>query len=120
MGSETAAARHRLLSPASHLPNPHAGARGGDSPARPASRRREPPAWLRNRPGWRPPASAHRRSPCRAPAHRDRKSTRLHSSHLVISYVVFCLKKKTNFISGSTLTITHHPQLEVRTARLGV
>src|SRR5256885_8377224 len=27
-------------------------------------------------------------------AHRDRKSTRLNSSHLVISYAVFCLKKK--------------------------
>src|SRR5688500_19756182 len=27
--------------------------------------------------------------------HRDRKSTRLNSSHLVISYAVFCLKKKT-------------------------
>src|SRR6266446_9916605 len=30
-------------------------------------------------------------SPC---ASRDRKSTRLNSSHLVISYAVFCLKKK--------------------------
>src|SRR2546426_3380946 len=29
-----------------------------------------------------------------APA-EDRKSTRLNSSHLVISYAVFCLKKKT-------------------------
>src|SRR5256885_14913846 len=28
------------------------------------------------------------------PAVRDRKSTRLNSSHLVISYAVFCLKKK--------------------------
>src|SRR3989454_4577728 len=28
---------------------------------------------------------------------RDRKSTRLNSSHLVISYAVFCLKKKINF-----------------------
>src|SRR5688500_3857738 len=28
------------------------------------------------------------------PAHEDRKSTRLNSSHLVISYAVFCLKKK--------------------------
>src|SRR5438132_5763330 len=28
--------------------------------------------------------------------HRDRKSTRLNSSHTVISYAVFCLKKKTN------------------------
>src|SRR5256885_3246702 len=27
--------------------------------------------------------------------HGDRKSTRLNSSHLVISYAVFCLKKKT-------------------------
>src|SRR5256885_2998980 len=29
-------------------------------------------------------------------ARRDRKSTRLNSSHLVISYAVFCLKKKNN------------------------
>src|SRR2546426_6304157 len=29
----------------------------------------------------------------------DRKSTRLNSSHLVISYAVFCLKKKKNFTS---------------------
>src|SRR5256885_8784884 len=29
-----------------------------------------------------------------APQHPDRKSTRLNSSHLVISYAVFCLKKK--------------------------
>src|SRR5256885_14232006 len=28
------------------------------------------------------------------PRSRDRKSTRLNSSHLVISYAVFCLKKK--------------------------
>src|SRR5256885_8487825 len=27
---------------------------------------------------------------------QDRKSTRLNSSHLVISYAVFCLKKKNN------------------------
>src|SRR5256885_12696323 len=31
--------------------------------------------------------------PCAGPR-RDRKSTRLNSSHLVISYAVFCLKKK--------------------------
>src|SRR5256885_3899702 len=29
-------------------------------------------------------------------AEEDRKSTRLNSSHLVISYAVFCLKKKKN------------------------
>src|SRR5205807_7847006 len=30
---------------------------------------------------------------------RDRKSTRLNSSHLVISYAVFCLKKKKGIVS---------------------
>src|SRR5256885_6978854 len=30
----------------------------------------------------------------RVPVDEDRKSTRLNSSHLVISYAVFCLKKK--------------------------
>src|SRR5256885_8579269 len=39
----------------------------------------------------------------RAPPHRktlglDRKSTRLNSSHLVISYAVFCLKKKKRIV----------------------
>src|SRR5207244_12122464 len=29
------------------------------------------------------------------PGRRDRKSTRLNSSHQIISYAVFCLKKKT-------------------------
>src|SRR5258708_11032289 len=29
---------------------------------------------------------------------RDRKSTRLNSSHQIISYAVFCLKKKNTFI----------------------
>src|SRR5256885_7301209 len=29
---------------------------------------------------------------------RDRKSTRLNSSHLVISYAVFCLKKKNRLL----------------------
>src|SRR5256885_9712859 len=31
---------------------------------------------------------------------RDRKSTRLNSSHLVISYAVFCLKKKKRTLSS--------------------
>src|SRR5256885_9480034 len=35
----------------------------------------------------------------------DRKSTRLNSSHLVISYAVFCLKKKKN-----TPTVPLHPR----------
>src|SRR2546426_11109048 len=42
------------------------------------------------------PADADLEVRPRSPAepHRDRKSTRLNSSHLVISYAVFCLKKK--------------------------
>src|SRR2546426_9280080 len=34
-----------------------------------------------------------------AVARADRKSTRLNSSHLVISYAVFCLKKKTDTVT---------------------
>src|SRR5256885_7019544 len=46
--------------------------------------------------GSLPVACAHsRRLECAARA-LDRKSTRLNSSHLVISYAVFCLKKKTS------------------------
>src|SRR5256885_11156447 len=33
---------------------------------------------------------------------QDRKSTRLNSSHLVISYAVFCLKKKKENYYGAT------------------
>src|SRR2546426_1535633 len=35
---------------------------------------------------------------------RDRKSTRLNSSHLVISYAVFCLKKKTTLRECTSAT----------------
>src|SRR5256885_4583145 len=43
---------------------------------------------------------------------QDRKSTRLNSSHLVISYAVFCLKKKKKyFINRPTSPqYTHHPR----------
>src|SRR3989442_6512885 len=41
--------------------------------------------------------------------YRDRKSTRLNSSHVRISYVVFCLKKKNDELT-SRYTIQHlHP-----------
>src|SRR5256885_8974712 len=38
----------------------------------------------------------------------DRKSTRLNSSHLVISYAVFCLKKKNN--NNCLITLDGHTQ----------
>src|SRR3989454_6309279 len=40
------------------------------------------------------PCSVTVRSPSGVSKNTDRKSTRLNSSHLVISYAVFCLKKK--------------------------
>src|SRR2546429_1581573 len=50
--------------------------------------------------------------PPRVIKQRDRKSTRLNSSHGYISYAVFCLKKKkTNRITGRTIcrpTMTEH------------
>src|SRR3712207_8999931 len=39
---------------------------------------------------------------------RDRKSTRLNSSHANISYAVFCLKKKTNLTLQPIVTDAHH------------
>src|SRR5947207_11985750 len=63
----------------------------------PASRGEQALAELR----WRCPGSRISRSPwaagppqCEAESDEDRKSTRLNSSHTVISYAVFCLKKK--------------------------
>src|SRR5256885_8151998 len=41
----------------------------------------------------------------------DRKSTRLNSSHLVISYAVFCLKKKKNTSRGSDRTGLSCPRI---------
>src|SRR5438552_4617382 len=37
----------------------------------------------------------------------DRKSTRLNSSHQIISYAVFCLKKKKNVQRYCNITINH-------------
>src|SRR5690625_6223296 len=42
----------------------------------------------------------------RVPGERDRKSTRLNSSHVAISYAVFCLKKK----KKANDTHRHHRQ----------
>src|SRR5690349_23751228 len=57
--------------------------------SRPGRRRTAPPR--------RRPRARSCRRPCRADGGRekpDRKSTRLNSSHVEISYAVFCLKKK--------------------------
>src|SRR5256884_8424932 len=78
-----------------------------------------PPVWWRNH--WpRETAMMREQADCRSPSacptvsptdlqsispvlQRDRKSTRLNSSHGYISYAVFCLKKKKNNSYKSTL-----------------
>src|SRR5256885_9613310 len=53
----------------------------------------------------RPPTRGLGRPPDARSANADRKSTRLNSSHLVISYAVFCLKKKKTVQTGLRLSI---------------
>src|SRR5256885_11023873 len=72
------------------------GTPGAGTAPRPRSRaprrpRRAPGSARRPRRAARPRATPR---PAAAARRADRKSTRLNSSHLVISYAVFCLKKK--------------------------
>src|SRR3712207_8492884 len=61
---------------------------------RPPARGRRPAAG-----GVDPPGARGGRGPRRRPGgEQDRKSTRLNSSHANISYAVFCLKKKNQYI----------------------
>src|SRR3712207_7770807 len=65
----------------------------------------EPPCRGAPAPGRRRPCSVFRdRREVRRP--RDRKSTRLNSSHANISYAVFCLKKKNNTHRAQTFPYT--------------
>src|SRR5690349_24422088 len=68
--------------------------------ALPISKRRDRATWS---PAQRPERGARRLEPAqRARRRRDRKSTRLNSSHVEISYAVFCLKKKIKNAPGTT------------------
>src|SRR5438552_6702324 len=51
--------------------------------------------------------------PCRCPCSLDRKSTRPNSSHQIISYAVFCLKKKNPVRKVGTTTGDLPPSLRV-------
>src|SRR5258708_15421581 len=57
-----------------------------------------------------------------AHARRDRKSTRLNSSHQIISYAVFCLKKKnylqTEVMAGVTFRMYQTFQSKLQSASL--
>src|SRR2546427_6743800 len=48
----------------------------------------------------------------------DRKSTRLNSSHSQISYAVFCLKKKNDFITAPRLNVPGHAHPDRQLMRL--
>src|SRR5256885_8412882 len=50
----------------------------------------------------RPSAGAQWHAEHASERRQDRKSTRLNSSHLVISYAVFCLKKKKTSITSTS------------------
>src|SRR2546426_2654793 len=84
--NDTATTEIYTLSLHDALPISHATRRA--SHARRLARRRGAGDTVRSRDSVRPLAARLPRSA------RDRKSTRLNSSHLVISYAVFCLKKK--------------------------
>src|SRR5439155_22179519 len=58
------------------------------------------------------PRRTHARAPaprCDRSARADRKSTRLNSSHVAISYAVFCLKKKKSPRKSSLLLMKSSP-----------
>src|SRR5256885_3375223 len=64
--------------------------------------------WVGGQQFWLSPARAGQKATLRIDATschlRDRKSTRLNSSHLVISYAVFCLKKKKKITKSTILS----------------
>src|SRR5438552_13803293 len=85
--------------------------------ALPISRRRDA-SWSRPRRAScigcvaRIPTRSSTRWPSRPSAASDRKSTRLNSSHQIISYAVFCLKKKKKKKKHNK----NHRQLKLTTA----
>src|SRR5690554_6976713 len=61
---------------------------------------------LRNR--YEVPINAGGRRELQARYAQDRKSTRLNSSHVRISYAVFCLKKKINLVYATIRSKTNY------------
>src|SRR5438034_8435872 len=116
-GRREAGARRRGATPPGMRGSPPDGCALGAGPVHGCAQERRPPSRHRRRDcnrGWVSHRGAHAhaaharghrarlhadvqvRSPARhrSGAGQDRKSTRLNSSHTVISYAVFCLKKK--------------------------
>src|SRR5258707_4275897 len=76
------------------------------SAAKPMNKR---PCWPSAAAGLR--SALSRNEPNTLPTARDRKSTRLNSSHANISYAVFCLKKKKTMLLPGLL---EHPTYPLR------
>src|SRR6266446_8804650 len=66
---------------------------------------------FRSPPSGRASAGRPRSDAAGPPPAPDRKSTRLNSSHLVISYAVFCLKKKNKY---KKLTLSIKKQTNIK------
>src|SRR5258708_24196850 len=64
-------------------------------------------------------AGLMRMSPARFLLLEDRKSTRLNSSHQIISYAVFCLKKKNTHNNDTYHVITGSPTQSIENNRSG-
>src|SRR5258708_21752865 len=58
-----------------------------------------------------PSPTPHFSAPEQRSEELDRKSTRLNSSHQIISYAVFCLKKKTLLVSPHIANYPTEPRL---------
>src|SRR5690606_39473145 len=69
------------------------------------------PMPAKTRPAAGPSTGRRKAGPRNGRPFRDRKSTRLNSSHVKISYAVFCLKKKT---TGDLRTEEHTSELHYR------
>src|SRR5439155_24985984 len=57
---------------------------------------------------WRSGVRRYRQTPLRQAQTKDRKSTRLNSSHVANSYAVFCLKKKKRPTDSAELRVLRH------------
>src|SRR5436309_7665341 len=68
--------------------------------------------------GWRAGPAAQLEPAAQVGLEPDRKSTRLNSSHVKISYAVFCLKKKNHFAAPAPAPAQH--SLEQRRLALDV
>src|SRR5438552_12957641 len=67
------------------------------------------------------PGDVHQRNaeshvdPSRWARLEDRKSTRLNSSHQIISYAVFCLKKKNKHLDANHIPCLQPPEIPIET-----